>query len=74
MLDPLAPDRFSIGSPLLPLTEAGGEYRPESAPDRGAAPHRHLDKMLDLPVKRDDVVFMQGRIIADWFMSVCPAN
>jgi hypothetical protein len=39
-------------------------------------PHRigYLDKMLDLLVKRDDVVFMQGRDIADWFMSVCPAN
>ena len=38
-------------------------------------PHRigYLDRMLDLLAARDDVVFMQGRDIADWFMSACPA-
>ncbi len=38
-------------------------------------PHRigYLEKMLDLLIKRDDVVFMQGHEIADWFMSACPA-
>ncbi|MBL8381632.1 MAG: polysaccharide deacetylase family protein [Burkholderiales bacterium] len=39
-------------------------------------PHRivYLEKMLDLLARRDDVVFMQGAQIADWFMSACPAN
>jgi peptidoglycan/xylan/chitin deacetylase (PgdA/CDA1 family) len=39
-------------------------------------PHRigYLDRMLDLLAARDDVVFMQGRDIADWFMSACPAT
>lgn len=38
-------------------------------------PHRigYLAKMLDLLVKRDDVVFMRGGEIADWYSSVCPA-
>ena len=39
-------------------------------------PHRigYLHKMLDLLARRDDVVFMQGHQIADWFKSVCPAT
>jgi hypothetical protein len=39
-------------------------------------PHRigYLEKMLDLLASRDDVVFMQGAQIADWFKSVCPAT
>ena len=39
-------------------------------------PHRigYLHKMLDLLAARDDTVFMRGAEIADWFVSVCPAN
>ncbi len=39
-------------------------------------PHRigYLHKMLDLLLQRDDVVFVQGRQIADWFHSVSPAG
>lgn len=39
-------------------------------------PHRigYLEKMLDLLAARDDVVFMQGRQIADWFTNACPAG
>jgi peptidoglycan/xylan/chitin deacetylase (PgdA/CDA1 family) len=38
-------------------------------------PHRigYLAKMLDLLAARDDVVFMQGAEIADWYASACPA-
>ncbi len=38
-------------------------------------PHRigYLHKMLDLLQQRDDVVFVQGGQIADWFHSVSPA-
>ncbi len=38
-------------------------------------PHRigYLHKMLDLLQPRDDVVFVQGGQIADWFHSVSPA-
>lgn len=37
-------------------------------------PHRivYLEKMLDLLAARDDVVFMQGRQIADWFAGASP--
>ena len=38
-------------------------------------PHRigYLWKMLDLLMQRDDVIFVQGRHIADWFTSARPA-
>ena len=40
-----------------------------------SVPHRigYLWKMLDLLMQRDDVIFVQGRQIADWFASVSPA-
>ena len=40
-----------------------------------SVPHRigYLHKMLDLLLARDDVIFVQGRQIADWFGSVSPA-
>ena len=39
-------------------------------------PHRigYFEKMLDLLAARNDVVFMQGRQIADWFASVNPST
>ncbi|MBL8376716.1 MAG: polysaccharide deacetylase family protein [Burkholderiales bacterium] len=39
-------------------------------------PHRigYLAKMLDLLKRRDDVVFMQGGEIADWYAAACPAK
>ncbi len=39
-------------------------------------PHRigYLEKIIDLLASRDDVVFMQGAQIADWFKSVCPST
>jgi allantoinase len=39
-------------------------------------PHRigYLERMLDLLQKRDDVVFVQGQHIAEWFSSVNPPN
>ena len=39
-------------------------------------PHRigYFEKMLDLLAARNDVVFMQGRQIADWFASVSPST
>ena len=38
-------------------------------------PHRigYLHKMLDLLMQRDDVIFVKGREIADWFASTSPA-
>ncbi len=41
-----------------------------------SVPHRigYLWKMLDLLMARDDVIFVQGRQIADWFASVSPAT
>jgi peptidoglycan/xylan/chitin deacetylase (PgdA/CDA1 family) len=40
-----------------------------------AVPHRfvYLEKMLDLLQERGDTVFMTGRGIADWYVSVDPA-
>ena len=40
-----------------------------------SVPHRigYLHKMLDLLLARDDVIFVQGRQIADWFASASPA-
>ena len=40
-----------------------------------SVPHRigYLHKMLDLLLARDDVIFVQGRQIADWFASTSPA-
>ena len=40
-----------------------------------AVPHRfvYLERMLDLLQDRSDTIFMTGRTIADWYISVCPA-
>ena len=39
-----------------------------------AVPHRfvYLEKMLDILQARDDTVFMTGRGIAEWYLSVDP--
>ena len=40
-----------------------------------AVPHRfvYLERMLDLLQDRSDTIFMTGRTIADWYISVSPA-
>lgn len=62
----------------LPRVLANGQPRVLALglhPHLIAVPHRigYLHKMLDLLLARDDVVFVQGRQIADWFGSVSAA-